>query len=205
MVGEVLIDGAVRGLVSEGKRVAVIVESTTPDIIGLSISREGLLAMEKLGGGDREQCKPANPEEEIYMRGLSAYGEVMKPPPCFLAAIGLQIPVEAIDMDDELYTAAYCRYVSTIDMIRQGGRQKRLRRLAINSKSPREFVIKWDRVVNRLGGYRRLEMAREAWLAKGAARLASKYQRPLIVIEYERLAGTVRYMDRMDCQYRIIG
>ena len=204
MAGEILIVGAVRGLESEGERIASILERAKPDVIGLSVSKEGLRAMEMLGGGDRASSKPANVEEELYMRGLSAYGEVMKPPPCFLAAIGLQIPVEAIDMDDELYTAAYCRYVSTLDMMRQGGSQKRLRRLAINSKSPREFVIKWDRLVNRLGGYRRLEMAREAWLANGAARLAAKYQRPLIIVEYERLAGTARHMDRSDCQYRVI-
>jgi hypothetical protein len=70
--------------------------------------------------------------------------------------------------------------------------------------SPREFVLEWDRVVNRLRGYRALEASREMWLAKGACRMAEKYPKTLVVVEYERLHGVLKYLDKLGCGYNIM-
>jgi hypothetical protein len=170
----------------------------------LAVSREGLAAMEGLAITDKEMSRPTNTEERIYIRGLSSFGEVVKPPPCFSAALKSGIPVTPLDMDDEHYTAAYCRYVSTLDIMRQGRDQKSMLRHRFRAASPREFVLEWDRVVNRLRGYRALEASREMWLAKGACRMAEKYPKTLVVVEYERLHGVLKYLDKLGCGYNIM-
>ncbi|MDO9537288.1 MAG: hypothetical protein Q7J68_03105 [Thermoplasmata archaeon] len=200
-----MIIGAVRGLVSDGKKVATIIESYRPDIVGLSVSKEGLEAMGKM---DHTSNKPTNVEEKIYIRGLSTFGKVIKPPPCFSEALkqanSLKIQVKPLDMDDEHFTAAFCKYVNTLDMIKQGRRGKAFSKYVFRAKTPNEFVIEWDRLVNRLEGYKALESAREKWLAKGIYKLSENYSRPLIIIEFERLGGVQRYLKAMGMDFQVI-
>jgi hypothetical protein len=208
MPGQVFIVGAVRGLVSEGERVFSIVQSKLPSVVGLSVSKEGMIAMKDAANPEIKGAGPANIEEEIYINWLSKFGEVIKPPPCFSMALKAadqsRIPVEPLDMDDEHYTAAYCKYISTLDMMRQGKSEKFYSKHVFQSKKPEDFVIEWDCLVNRLKGYRELEMAREEWLAKGACRLAKKHEKTLIVVELERLAGISGYLKTMECNFEVV-
>ena len=196
MLGKLNVAGAVRGLVSEGERMARIIGEVVPDAIGLAVSKEGLSAMSEFAGSERRRSGPTNTEESVYIRGLAAFGEVVKPPPCFSVALDSGIPITPLDMDDEHYTAAYCRYVTTWDMMRQGRSQKRMMQHKFRAETPREFVLEWDRMVNRFEGYRALEASREMWLAKGACRMAGKYQRTLVILEYERLRGFLKYLEK---------
>lgn len=204
MPGIIYLKGAVRGLVPEGERVVSLIESISPDALGLTVSNEGLEALKNpamnAGGG-----KPVNVEEEIYMRGLSKFGKVVRPPPCFsmavLRSVKDDIPIKALDMDDEHYTAAYCRYVSTMDMMRQGRAGKSLLRYRFKSTTAANFVVEWDRLVNRFSGYRSLEKARERWFAKGICRLSEKYGKTLIVVELERLPGLESQLHSMGCAF----
>jgi hypothetical protein len=208
MPGKVFIVGAVRGLSSEGKRVCSIIENTKPGAVGMAVSREGLMAMKDPANSEIENIEPSNIEEKIYIDGLSEFGEVVKPPPCFLmtmrAAGKNKIPIEPLDMDDEHYTAAYCKYVSTLEMMRQGKSEKFFSKHVFQAKTPQEFVIEWDGLVNRLKGYRELEMAREEWLAKRVCRLAKKHEIILVIIELERLTGVSGYLKTMDCEYEVL-
>lgn len=192
MPGRVFLIGAVRGLESEGGRVSAAIARIRPGVVALSLSREGMEALGKLEGATADQAA-ANPEEEAYIRGLSAFGEVVKPPPCFsgawASARGAGIALEPLDMDDEHYTAAYCKHVGTLDMMRQGRSGKLFERYEFVAGSPEEFVIEWDALVNRLKGYRALERSRELWMAKGVARLAGSHGSVAAVIELERLEG----------------
>jgi hypothetical protein len=207
MPGQVFIVGAVRGLTSEGERVFSIVQSKQPAVVGISVSKEGLKAMNESANSDGN-AGAVNIEEEIYINGLSEFGDVVKPPPCFLMALKAaeqnKIPIEPLDMDDEHYTAAYCKYVSTLDMMRQGKSEKLFSRHVFHANKPEDFVIEWDGLVNRLKGYRELEMAREEWLAKGAARLAKKHGNALVVIELERLAGVCSNLKAMGFNFEVV-
>lgn len=208
MPSRIFITGAVRGLVSEGERVVSIIQKIMPTVIGLSVSIEGLDAMKSPGNFEILNAGPNNVEEEIYMDGLSEFGEVVKPPPCYSramkAAIQSKIQIEPLDMDDEHYTAAYCKYVSTLEMMRQGRSGKLFSKHIFHAKKPEEFVVEWDNLVNRLKGYRELEKAREEWLAKGACRLAKKYEKTLVIIELERLTGVSDYLKTMQCNFEVI-
>ena len=207
MGSKVYLAGAIRGLVGEEARIATIVERVGPDAVGLSVSREGMEAM-KAQNMKSSDAKPTNTEERVYIRGLSKYGKVLKPPPCFSgarqSAIAAGIPAVPLDMSDEHYSAAYCKYISTWDMMRQGRSDKLFMRYKFKAETPEEFVIEWDRLVNRLDGYRMLEMARERWFAKGIVRLSEKYGRPLVVVEHERIAGVTRQLREMGCEFEIV-
>jgi pheromone shutdown protein TraB len=173
-------------------------------VIALSISPEGLEAMGKPDGLKTDRNAPSNPEEEIYIHGLSEFGEVIKPPPCFSMALerakAMNIPVKALDMDDEHYTLAYCKHVNTMDMIRQGHSRKSMPKHRFVSKTPEEFVLEWDDLVNRLKGYRELENSREEWLAKGISKLAQKEAGILAIVELERLKGVEKNLRSMGCE-----
>src|SRR2546422_10749556 len=74
----------VRGLVSESEAVRAAFSEARPDAVALSIGREEIEALRAHPGGS---VPPDNLEEEVYVRGLSRFGEVRKPPPCFVEAL----------------------------------------------------------------------------------------------------------------------
>ncbi len=206
MEKRILLAGAVRGLVSEGERIVALIEKEKPGVLAMSVSREGLEVMGRSAKHKPGEATAMNPEEEVYITGLSEYGEVMKPPPCFSMAqkhaVKSKIPLEALDMDDEHYTAAFCKYVSTLDMMRQGNSGRQLKRHPFTAETPEEFIMEWDGLVNRHRGYRDLENAREEWLAKGIDRLAERHERVLAIVELERLSGVEKRLKAMgrDCE-----
>jgi hypothetical protein len=208
MASRILLAGAIRGLVSEGDRVVRILERERPDAVGLAVSPEGLEVMASGKALPQDQKNAANPEEEMYIEGLSEFGEVVKPPPCFSMAqqfaLANKIRIEALDMDDEHYTAAYCKYVSTLDMIRQGNSRKHFARHAFVAGTPEEFVMEWDGLVNRLKSYRDLENAREAWFAKRISLLAGKGKAVLAVVELERLAGVSERLTGLGLEFETV-
>src|SRR5436309_9077527 len=119
----------VRGLASESERVRAAFEEVRPEGAAVSLGREELEALKGYSGGN---VPPDNVEEEVYVRGLSRFGEVRKPPPCFVAAIAASgehgIPVHPLDMDDEQYTSVYVAAVSTVDILLANTRQGKLRK-----------------------------------------------------------------------------
>ena len=179
MSGEIYLIGAVRGLISEGELIAKAIKDVQPNIIGLSISKESLQAMAEHFESNSKLPEPANFEEEMYIEGLSEFGEVVRPPPCYSEAWKLAeksgMPIRGLDMDDEHFTTAFCKHISSIEMIRQGRCNKKWARHGYISESARDFVVEWDNVINWLPGYKNLEQAREQWIAKGASKLVKKH------------------------------
>src|SRR3989442_15854086 len=183
----------VRGLVSEGGGVRAAFTEVGPQAVALSISREELEGLKSFSGG----TAPAdNLEEEVYVRGLARFGEVRKPPPCFLEAAAHArergIPVHPLDMDNEQYTSTYVATVSTVDILLSNARQGKLRRWVSASGTAAEFVAEWDALVNRTAGDRRLQEEREAFLARRIRQLAARYGVLLALVEVERGGGVRR-------------
>lgn len=182
----------VRGLPSEGKAVREAVESLHPNVIALSISPEELEALRHYEGGPAE---PENFEEEIYVAGLSAWEEAVKPAPCFTEALRIaaaqKTRLEAIDMDESTYTDAYTRAVSAMELILQGRVHSRLGRKRFRATTPQEFVLEWDAEVNRPIGFARLQREREAHMASRLRAVAEDARRVLAVIEVERVKGVL--------------
>jgi hypothetical protein len=199
MMVDVMLAGAIRGLVSEGEWIIKEIHEFRPDTVALSISKEGLIAMRSHLDSGAEEAGLDNLEEEIYVAGLEAFGEVRKPPPCFAGALNtaveLGIQVEPLDLDDEEYTNAYCRNISTLEVISQGRCQRRIARHRFQARSAEEFVLEFDEIVNRQKGFQKLEVEREEHMATEVARLASNRNCVLAIIEIERLQGVVRALE----------
>lgn len=183
---------AVRGLPRERKAVAHAVDETDPTAIGVSIAPEELEALRRYDG---TPYAPENLEEEVYVAGLSAWEEPIKPPPCFTEALRVasarKIRLEAIDMDEDAYADAYTSSVSALELIGQGRLEFRLGRKKFRARTPEEFVLEWDAEVNRSPGFQRLQRAREAHMATRLRELAASCARVLAVVEVEREKGVL--------------
>ena len=109
-VGEATVSlfAAVRGLPSDGAKVAAAIGDWHPDVVALSVSPEELETLRTYGGGNLE---PDTTEDEVYVAGLSAWEEPVMPPPCFTRAAReaseRHVRLEAVDMAEEAYTDAY--------------------------------------------------------------------------------------------------
>jgi pheromone shutdown protein TraB len=184
--------GVVRGLEKEGDKVKEAFKRTKPGLIAVSLSKEDLEII-KDSPGKREEATASNFEEDVYIKGLKKYGDIIKPPPCYEVAVDLSkkndLPCTPIDMNDEEFTDAFCRNVSTFELYRQSRGAKRLMRKKFKASAPEEFVIEFDKSVNRLEGYRKLEEDRERFMADKLLKLSKKWKNILAVIELERFEG----------------
>ncbi len=186
----VVLLSVIRGLVSERSRVRAAVDEVRPAAVGMSISGEELEALRAYPGG---AVGPSGPEEEAYVAGLSAFGEVEKPPPCFTeglaAAAELGLPVHALDMDEEAFSEAYLGAVSGLDFVLTGVRASRMRRWHARAGSPQAFVLAWDARVNRARGMRALQRKREAHIVKRIRDVARGGGPVLALVDLERAPG----------------
>ncbi|MBI4416643.1 MAG: hypothetical protein HY557_06650 [Euryarchaeota archaeon] len=178
---------AIRGLVSEGERVRRAIEEVQPEAVGLTVGREDLAALESYDGSEHP---PANWEEELYVAGLSQWGDVRKPPPCFVEAVRLAkergLILRALDFNDEDYTEKYVELVTAWDLLGHTRLHKKAGKHRWEATTPEEFVLEFDRFVSEPEGYVALERAREGHIAQRLAKLARKHRSLLAVVEYER-------------------
>jgi len=134
--------------------------------------------------------------EELYAKNLSRFGEVFLPPPCFLAGLeeaeSRRLELVGVDMDDETHTAAYCALVSGSELFRHTARFNLLKLKSFRADTPADFVKVWDRKVNNLRGFRKLERERERHTAESIARLASESKRRILaILDVERIEGII--------------
>jgi hypothetical protein len=186
----------VRGLVSEAKVVRSAFTEVDPDAVGISISAEEL---EALKAQPDVVAPPSNAEEEIYIREISRFGTVKKPPPCFVEALRActeaDRPIHPLDMDEETFSEAFVSQISTVELIRHGLLSRRLERSTFVQDNPRDFALAFDRRLNRLKGFARLEEQRELHMANALRQLAANHHNLLAVLEVERFDGILRLLD----------
>ncbi len=187
----------IRGLVSEIETVRKAFEKTSPAAVAVSVSEEELKALEEYDGNEGE---PSNFEEEVYMAQLSRFGEVRKPPPCFLEALALikqrGIEWHALDLNDVDFTEAYVMNISTYEMMTHSMAANKLRRHRFKADTPGELVLEFDRIVNRRKGFKNLELAREDHMASRLVDLIKRHKTVLALIETERVAGVRQALSR---------
>ncbi len=179
--------GVIKGLRSEADKVEQAFDDFRPDKIAISISQEELAGLENM---------PADYEpmlsryEEIYAEGLSRFGEVSAPPPCYVATLELAkrdgVPLVPVDLDEESFTELYTAAVSGSALFRHSTRTWLLKRRRFSDESPEEFVYAWDKAVNGLEGFRKVEVKRAEAMAKGIISTCDGSAKVLAVIELER-------------------
>ncbi|MEM4161082.1 MAG: hypothetical protein QW531_03790 [Thermoplasmata archaeon] len=187
--------GIVKGLVAESERVETYIRKFQPEVVGIGISSEELEGLKEYIKKGFE-LPPLSTLEDIYAEKLAVFGDVGYPPPAFERAVAHctehEIPLHPLDIPENEFTTLYCNTVRTRDIIFQSFRVKRLRKKKIEAKEAEEFEILWDGLVNRRGGFKRVEAARERHMAGELKKLNG---RVLGVIEIARAEGVARILN----------
>ena len=182
--------GAVKGLSTERETVRESFRRE-PALVAISISPEELKGLRQY----KDEHYILSDYEEIYADNLCKFGDVEIPPPCYTEALRMSndknIPIYPIDMSEQSFTNAYCAYISGTDLLRHSLRKSLLRHSKIKAGDAEEFVFKWDKKINRISGFRRLENRREKHMADRLASHSEKFKRILAVIELERAPGVI--------------
>jgi len=178
----------IKGLVSESEKVRQAFDYVKPDTVAVSISKEELDGLRNLPDDYEPELSRY---EEIYADGLSRFGDVSAPPPCYVAALELAdhrgIPLVPVDMDERSYTELYVMAVSGGALFRHSTRTWILKRRKFSTESPEEFVRAWDRAVNGMQGFRKIEETRAQTMARGILGACENGAKSLLaVVELER-------------------
>lgn len=194
--GTLAIVGVVKGLSSERAKVADSFR-IKPDFVAISISPEELKGLRKYRDGEMDEEIILSEYEEIYAARLSRWGDVEMPPPCFTEALKIarerKLRVGALDMNEETFTSAYCGLISGTALLRHSLRKSIIKHMEFKADSPEEFVIRWDKKMTAIGGYRKLETEREKFMARRLAEFGCKFRTILAFIDVERARGVATY------------
>lgn len=177
----------IKGLKSEAEKVRKAFDKYNPDRVAVSLSKEEVEGLKNIPDDYEPELSRY---EEIYADGLSRFGEVSAPPPCYVAVLELaehrNIPVIPIDMDELEYSDLYCAVVPGTTLFRHSTRTWLLKRRSFSDDSPEAFVKAWDRAVNGLEAFRIIEDKRAQTMAKGITSACKVSRELLAFIELER-------------------
>jgi pheromone shutdown protein TraB len=186
---QVFVLPVIKGPVSDGEKVRTAIMDIRPDAVGISISKEELEGLRAYQGEEIE----LSDLEEAYKAGLSEFGEVQLPPPCYLEALKacdeLGVPIIPIDMNEDLFSDRYCELVGGFELMKESFFSHRIARKRFNLESAEAFVLDYDRKVNGGRGLSALNAEREAHMARTAEEMAGGRSRVLLLLELERADG----------------
>ncbi len=186
---QVFVLPVIKGPISDGEKVRTAIMDIRPDAVGISISKEELEGLRAYQGEEIE----LSDLEEAYKAGLSEFGEVQLPPPCYLEALKacdeLGVPIIPIDMNEDLFSDRYCELVGGLELMKESFFSHRIARKRFNLESAEAFVLDYDRKVNGGRGLSALNAEREAHMARSAEEMAGGRSRVLLLLELERADG----------------
>ena len=153
----------VKGLVSESKIVETEINSFDPDLVALGMGPEEINGTREWDGEPYDMSG----WDEIYglsLRKLVGDKGVKLPPPSFSTAIKVsdskKIDVIGIDMDEESFTEAYTKNISTWQLFKRGRLEKSMSKAGIEGKTPEEIALNMESSIRELSGFAKLENAR---------------------------------------------
>ncbi len=187
----------IKGLKSEADKVRKAFDEVRPDKMAISLSKEEVEGLRNIPDDYEPELSRY---EEIYADGLSKFGEVAAPPPCYVAALELAehsgIPVIPVDMNEQEYSDLYCAVVPGTTLFRHSTRTWMLKRRRYSDDSPEAFVKAWDRAVNGLEAFRVIEERRAESMAKGIFGACKDSRVLLAIIELERADEVVSLLKK---------
>ena len=196
---EIMFFGTVKGLVSERKLLKDIVEEFNPELILVGISPE------ELEGLKNYLKKPftieADDYENIKAKKLEKYGEVGLPVPTYLEAFAIStknnVDIIPVDIPDDEYVSLFTNKVSFFNLLSFNMRKRKIWKMDFKADSPEEFVLKWDKEVNRINAYREIEKNREEYMSRKIIESIEKREekRILVIVELERYQGVLENLN----------
>ena len=183
-ISEIRILSTVKGLVSESDIVESEIESFDPDLVALGIGPEEVNGTREWDGEPYDMSG----WDEIYglsLRKIVGDKGVKLPPPSFSTAIKVsdskKIDVIGIDMDEESFTEAYTKNISTWQLFKRGRLEKSMSKAGIEGKTPEEIALNMESSIRELSGFANLERERVKTMAENL-RVQSETRRKILSI-----------------------
>ena len=153
----------VKGLVSESTFVEKEIDSFKPDLVALGIGPEEVQGTRDWDGEPYDMSG----WDEIYglsLRKIVGENGVKLPPPSFSSAIKVSdsknIEVMGIDMDENSFTDAYTKNISTWQLFKRGRLEKSMAKTGIDGQTPEEIAMNMENSIRQLNGFAMLEEER---------------------------------------------
>ncbi len=185
--------GVVHGLEREGRRVRQAFLGFEPDCCAVGIPTEDIETLRQCRTSDEAADFDMTSEREVFFQHLAAYGTVTVPPADLVAAATLadeeDVPLEAIDLDDEAYTSLFTDEVSLLGLIYNRWRNRRVVKKPFDAASAEVFVMQWDSSFDGTRSFRAIKRAQEKHMADRLWSLAGEFNRILAILPVERFDG----------------
>ena len=191
---EIRILSTVKGLVSESDIVESEIESFDPDLVALGIGPEEVNGTREWDGEPYDMSG----WDEIYglsLRKIVGDKGVKLPPPSFSTAIKVsdskKIDVIGIDMDEESFTEAYTKNISTWQLFKRGRLEKSMSKAGIEGKAPEEIALNMESSIRELSGFANLERERVKTMAENLRVQSETRKKILSIIEISNVLELV--------------
>ena len=191
---EIRILSTVKGLVSESDIVESEIESFDPDLVALGIGPEEVNGTRDWDGEPYDMSG----WDEIYglsLRKIVGDKGVKLPPPSFSSAIKVsdskKIDVIGIDMDEESFTEAYTKNISTWLLFKRGRLEKSMSKAGIEGKTPEEIALNMESSIRELSGFANLERERVKTMAENLRVQSETRKKILSIIEISNVLELV--------------
>ncbi|MDG6221420.1 MAG: hypothetical protein QCI38_08255 [Candidatus Thermoplasmatota archaeon] len=190
----------VKGLKSNEFLVRDAIYRIQPEALCLPVAQDGIDDMKTWDG--EMQDLPLSNEDLVYIHGLKDFGEVSLPPPGYLAALDeakqKDIPIVALDMDEDSFSKLFCDKVSVFELWSRGRLPRKLLKRKIVADSPEEYAMTWEALLRRNKGSANVEEEREKHIYKALVQAAMGRKRILAIVEYERKEGILRHLPALE-------
>ena len=194
---EIRILSTVKGLVSESQIVENEIESFNPDLVALGMGPEEINGTREWDGEPYDMSG----WDEIYglsLRKIVGDKGVKLPPPSFSTAIKVsdskKIDVIGIDMDEESFTEAYTKNISTWQLFKRGRLEKSMSKAGIEGKTPEEIALNMESSIRKLSGFANLEKERVKTMIENLHLQCESKKKILVIIEISNAEDLVNQL-----------
>ena len=187
----------IKGLVSEKEKVAEALSNKKYEVVALPLGIEDVEALKRRSEieGEFEQSDV----DSVYSYFLKNLGNIDMPDPAFTYLVDESkasgTPIIPLDMNDEDYSKVYCANVSTMEFLKEKRVLKKAMKTTFDYSSPEKFALQWDALMNTIKGYRTMSQIREEYIADEIKDVAKYRKSLLVLLEYERLEGTLKFLE----------
>ncbi|MGB0652747.1 MAG: hypothetical protein ACPGQL_06055 [Thermoplasmatota archaeon] len=196
---DLLLLGTIAGFEPDADRVKEAFEGHDPEAVALGVPPEDLEGLETLAAPDADLKEllpePAREDERLFSL-LERWGPSRIPSPdlevAYAAATGAEVPLVALDMDDNTHSTLYIKTVGFRTVVRSGRINKKLLKQEFTEATDAwDLVRRWDAFQNKLKQLATVEAAREAHMAQRLVEEAKERSRLLAIVPAARFDGVV--------------
>ena len=188
---DVLLVGAVRGLLADSYAAIDELERFHPDQLGLGLSPEEMKGLEEyFVDAEAETTVHLIETEKSEIRGLSRWGEVRVPNPTFVRILEWArhrgVSAAALDPPDEGAAEMFTTHIGYVELVRRTLKERSLARSPPKAEGPDEYALRWDANLGSGRGSRELARKRDLYFVAGGRALLRQAPRVAFIVDRER-------------------